>query len=346
MSLVWIEGFESFETSTSVSLNTSLLLKYPYISGNWSSRQGKSLGGISMHGSSISVINTPVFTPESDSWIVGFAFKADTLDIINRDILKFRQDGSITHDTLTLKATNGELIFSRADTSTIATSAFGGLTTGTWYYIEVRVLIADTLGEYEVKVNETVVLSGTADTRNGGRAAVNNIQFIAAAGSSFDDIYIIDMNTGTDNINFLGTSIIRAIKPAGSGNNTDWNVTGAANNYLAVSEIPNDSDTSYVSTSTSTSIDTYEMSDLIGIGDVYGLQVNMLARKDDHGSKSIKSVIVSDVSGTPTQELGETKYLNDNYRYYSQISENNPDNGSAWTIGDIEDSQFGVNLNS
>jgi hypothetical protein len=146
---------------------------------------------------------------ESASLTVGFAWKMTTL--ANRSICEFRSDAAATfHNKLFAFNTSGGLAVSRAPSTTLASSAAGVVAADTWAYIEVGIVLSDTVGTVVVKVNGYTVISLSAqDTRNAGTKAVYDSIRLTAPGTVavdnwFDDLYV---STGTSN-NFKGNITI------------------------------------------------------------------------------------------------------------------------------------------
>jgi Domain of unknown function (DUF4082)/Siphovirus-type tail component, C-terminal domain len=133
---------------------------------------------------------------ENATVIVGFAHQISSLAAATSEICQFYSDANVTqHNRLTV-ATNGSLSFWRGTTN-LATSAAGVIAINTWNYIEVRTVLSDTVGAFEVRVNGTAVIGPLTaqDTQNAGTKTVyDSVRLsgpIASQFNTFDDCYIV-----------------------------------------------------------------------------------------------------------------------------------------------------------
>ena len=102
---------------------------------------------------------------------------------------------------------------------------------------------------------------------------------------------------------------------------------------------PND-DTDYILTSTAGARDTHTLGNLpvITSPTIRGIQHSISARKDDAGTRQIKSCLKS---GATTQVHATTHTLSTSYLYYTSIWETNPDTAAAWTTSAIDGLEAG-----
>lgn len=278
------------------------------------------------------------------TWIVGCAFRATALDGSNdRAIVTFLDAGTNQCD-IRIRP-DGTLRATRNGTA-LATSS-NALSTGTAYYFECKVVINDTTGSIEVRVNgsSTGWINITSqDTKNTANATANGIRLSGTSGNNtdYDDLYICDSN-GSVNNDFLGDIRVDCYLPDGNGNSSqlagsDGNST---DNYQLVDESSQNGDTDYVQSSTVNQKDTYTFADMTHTpASIFGTQLNMIAKKDDSGTRSIASVCRSggtDYDGT-TQALGTT------YLDYMNIRETDPATSAAWTRTNLNNAEFGVKV--
>lgn len=112
-------------------------------------------------------------------------------------------------------------------------------------------------------------------------------------------------------------------------------------NYARLNESPFNGDIDYISTAVAGEIDTYTFGNLATTaGTVYGVQTNIVARKDDAGSRSIAPVI----RPASTDRVGTTVAISDTYMNYSQMHPLNPEDSGSWEIADVNGAEFGVKL--
>lgn len=214
------------------------------------------------------------------------------------------------------------------------------MTTGAWQYIEFHVLVNGAASSVAAQVNGTPDIPPT--TCNLGSSVMGGIQPWNAntvISQYYDDIYVCD-TTGPNNKNFLGDVHVQTLMPDADGFYTQWTpLTGTAH-YAMVDEIPPDGDTSYNYDSTVGDKDTYEFPSLaILAGSVYGIQVNLWARKDDAALRQIGALL--HFPG-PNDFTGSTNTLTTSYQDFTYIWNQNPNTSANWNISDINTIQAGV----
>lgn len=81
----------------------------------------------------------------------------------------------------------------------------GHLAAGSWNFIEVKLTIADSGGSFEVRINESVWVTFTGDTKQSSTLATANriILYSRSSDCGIDDLYICD-GTGSVNNTYLG----------------------------------------------------------------------------------------------------------------------------------------------
>ncbi len=223
------------------------------------------------------------------------------------------------------------------NTTLLATTPSAFSANGEQVYIEIKVVVHDTLGSVQIKKNglDWYTLANV-DTNNSG-GAVNTIEFGCysdwdSATMNVDDLYV-------DDADFLGEIRIDTIFPAGAGATTQWDPLSGAN-YENVDETTPDYDTTYVSSNTVSDIDTYTFGNMAVPGTIKGIQVNILGRKDDAGSRDIATV----VRPAGTDRIGTTIPLGDDYVYKTAVYATNPDTSAAWTMAEVNGAEFGIKL--
>ena len=193
-------------------------------------------------------------------------------------------------------------------------------------------------------VNGNSVLSGgPTDTKYQGSSGANQVwlqSLVNSTYSYFEDFYVCD-DVGSIANSLLGDCRVELQLPDGAGNSTDW-TPSTGSNYQCVDETAPNSDTDYVSNRTAGDHDSYTFDDIVTVdGEIYAVQTNMFARKNDAGTRQIKSLIRSGGSDYAT---GTTHTLIDSYKYYPDIYEHDPDTSSAWTISGVNAAEFGPKL--
>ena len=154
-----------------------------------------------------------------------------------------------------------------------------------------------------------------------------------------DDLYVCN-GAGTSNNDFLGDVAVYNLLPNGNGFYSQFVGSDAdsTDNYLLVDEAGNPVTTDYAGSPTDGNKDTYTFQDLpVSSGTVLGTQVGMYAAKSDTLAKSIRSVArLSGVDATGTDHTLQTSY-----DIHDDIYETKP-GGGAWTIADVNNTEFGA----
>lgn len=282
-----------------------------------------------------------VAIPSTSTVIIGFALNMGAAPGSAANIIEFRETATL-HIALRI---NTDLSVSVLRNTTVLGSSAAGVVTASGYcYLELKTLINDSTGTYEVRINGANVLSGTgADTRNGGTGVITVAAILfARSGQIFDDLYICD-SSGSVNNDFLGDRRVDTYYPSGNGNSSQMvgSDSNSTDNYLLVDETPPNDDTDYVQSDVVNNKDTYLFQDMSHTpASISGVMVVMNSKKDDAGSRSLCSVTRS--GGTDYD--GSTQALSTSYTYYKQILETDPATAAAWTQSGFNSAEFGVKV--
>ena len=277
-----------------------------------------------------------------NTWTVGFAFRMkDVLFSGSGPIISFMDSNEAVQ--CALYATAGGFLEVRRGTSSILGTSSNAMSVNSWYYIEMEVTINDSTGAVEVRRNgvEEIKLTGV-DTKYTSLSGANGFRLYGGTSSTrvlIDDLYVCDA-TGTTNNSFLGDVRVDTLFPTADGANTDFTPL-AGSNYENVDEDDPDGDTSYNSSNTATDKDTFPVTALSSMaGDIFGVQVNNTARKDDAGAQNLKGAV----------KVGATVYtdsaqvLLDSYDDKRSIFEENPGTSAAWDQAGINAAEFGYEV--
>jgi len=219
---------------------------------------------------------------------------------------------------------------------------------GAWHYIEIGGFCNGASGTLEARMEGANV--GGPTTCNIGSTGVNIMDFSVVNDSSntrpqyqLDDVYFVDRAAGSAPGNtFLGDVRIETIFPTAEGNSSDWTPLSGADNALMVDDPgPVDSDTTYVSSNTVGSKDTYVTGDVtVSSGTVFAVQTCITARKDDALTRQIKHVIPQ---GGVDYDGSVTHTISSGYLTYTELMELDPA-GGAWSVTDVNSDEFGMKL--
>lgn len=344
MALLFIDGYDHYTTSfipskyssnNSVSINTT----------------GGRNGGGALFSTNENNYVAIAASPSGSSWFIwGAAVNFANVTGTNTGTDFFQVwDGSATNSSVQQTAlgllSNGSLRIRKGDGTVLGTSASNVIVPNVWYYIEWKCKITTSTGSNEcvVRVNGVEVLNLTGVNTNRTASGVwSQARWNSNGGSAnalYDDVYLCN-STGTVNNDFLGDVRVIALYPNGNGDFSDYtnSASNSTNNYSYVNEASApDSDSSYVRSVTYGNQDLYTFTTL-SASSVCGIQPCYYMRKDNSGFKNVQ--IIEKVSGTVY--TNSTIALSDTYKYYTQIIELNPATTAAWTVSDINATQFGI----
>jgi hypothetical protein len=344
MALLWIEGCEGFGTSAGNAPSPAGIVARKYTTdgqeSNWNIETGR-LGGYSLQlDYTGSYVQSPALTTDA-TIIVGFA-------------IKFKALGSTTFLSLyngetfgmSLKLTAGGEISIYRSLTLLETTVGLAVVADTWYYIEFKVTCNNTTGSYELRVGGINVASDSGvDTQAGTNAYHDRFRVSSSASSSyaitFDDLYCLD-GSGAVNNDFLGNMRVIAIRPDGDTVANAWTRSAGAENFDLVNENICDDDTGYVESAVSTTKDLYTYDAIADLADsIKGLQINTVCRETDANSFSLVTVakLGATESDSSAAVLGTTNYVTK-----IRLMETDP-TGNAWTIANIDSSEFGIKVN-
>lgn len=289
--------------------------------------------------------------PSGSTVIFGFALNASTLSATSKaNQLVSVWDGSTVQFCVKINS-DGTLTLVRGsfNTGTDLGTTSAGISTGAFYYIEVKVVLATgATGSYEIRVNNTTVLTGSSvQTANSGTtnwsvlrmfsdATVNHL---ATGNWIVDDLYLLDGSTGVNN-DFLGDGrCMMELPNTGNGANAAWTPsTGTDHGALVDENPPNTSD--YNSSNTAGQRDTYVYPALGVTGTVKMVQTCLYTKKSDAGARTIAPV--HRISGVNYD--GAAVSPSTSVGYLLQVYDQSPATAAAWTVSEIDGAETGIKL--
>jgi len=222
--------------------------------------------------------------------------------------------------------------------------------TGAWHYIEFHYKIGNNSnGILELWIDGIQIFNNTsANTSYTGNTVFYSVMVGGTIGSSsilgtFDDWYILDPNSGSNNITRLGDSRIETLVPisdAGPNQGTPSNVSvGTGQHYTMVNEATNNNGATYLAMpTTSGSEEVFGLSSLSSIPlNIWGVRVLNIVEKTDGGFTQGNAVIVS---GGVT-EYGPNQTILSTYFGQYGIFETDPNTGSEWTYESVNAADAG-----
>src|SRR5574340_1629974 len=134
----------------------------------------------------------------------------------------------------------------------------------TFYLLEFRVKIDDTVGVAQMKVDGVIDIDYSGDTKPGTATTINNLALVSnynvavgAADVFFDDLAINDTTGAVDN-SWCGDGRVIYLAPNAAGDATQLTPSAGAN-YAAVDDRPHDSGSTYVEGITVDNRDLYNL---------------------------------------------------------------------------------------
>lgn len=339
MALKWVDGFESYS-----NLVNFLQFRYPIFNVPSASFQpGRAIGNsLQVNGTQFV---TPIFSNHA-TWTVGFAFKNVNLATsnINMPLVDIR-DATTAQVTLTFNPSTR--IFSALRGNTVLCTGTFAITTGAWYYIEIKGFIDPAIGTVNIHVNTTNDSSFAGNTQSSANNFANNIGFrgptaVGLGGAyQIDDLYIND-GSGVLNTTFLGDMKVESVNVIKAGTYTQWGVNVPNTPNFEAVQVLNDG--LYTQSNTPGQMDSFQCSALNFItGSIAGISANYWARNTDSTTHTIKSLL----------RIGGVNYLsalatinNTAFNEYSIMWEQNPATVANWTVSDVNGAEYGVDLNS
>jgi hypothetical protein len=341
MSLLFIDGFDHYATADidkkwTAHGSTSVI----------SSAAGRRGGGAALMPYNGGGVSKTVAA--SGSFVIGFAFKTDGFSSLYFSLAWLYDAG--TNQCILRVLPDGTLQVSRNGTALTGGTSTNALSLNTWYYIEWKVTIADSIGAgtCKVRVNgvDWLTVATGQDTKNTANASANQVYLGSwAAGSGplniyYDDVYICDASGSTNN-DFLGDVRVDTLYPTSDGTYTAFTPSTGVSHFALVDETaPNTSD--YNDGVSVGDRDSYGLTDLAALSSqtIYGVQVNAAVMKDDAGAKSAATFVRS----SSTNGDGASVALGTSQAYISQVFETDPNGSIAWTATTVNAAEAGVKV--
>lgn len=213
-------------------------------------------------------------------------------------------------------------------------------------HVETAIRVHPVNGEVIVRLDGDVVSNYTGNTsRATGASEFRQVRTFQNSGVNgeqwIDDFYYCD-DTGAKNNGFLGDMRIITLYPNAPGDLAEWLTrVGAATDWEAINQHPTDDDTSYLASDTPGERFLVNLDAIAGVdGEVKGLAVNLMAKKDDAGTRKVAALVkvpsTGGAIGEATEQAFPAAYANLQY-----IFESNPDTLANFTWPQIGELQAG-----
>ena len=357
MALLFLDGFEEYDTTSSTTFTNELLavqaqqgVAYNYTSLNTlngSITQTRTAQtGISAKSMIITASVLGVSVPNVTTLHIGFGGFFNSL---NNWICGFCRDpahsylGNPTNGMRVYLDTAGTISIRNNNTAAVIATSSSTLSINTWYYIEIKYVFGSgTAGSCQIKVDGVDYINSTSIDTAGTAALINSFYFQSTnpATNYYDDFYICD-TTGATNNTFLGPISVYTLVP--TANSATVEMTASAGlNFACVDDIPPNI-TDYVTGTAANQIDLYAMSDLpVGVTPttIPGVLLKAKSSKPTANTGQIQMAArYSAVSSFSTsRSVTQTSYIGN-----CSIMETQPD-GSAWVKAAIDGIEAGIKV--
>lgn len=352
MTLRWASSFDNFQDSDASGVFSSTTVS-PGLGGaaiqfgssysRWASGKGLRISGSGPGGpSSSSVAVASLLFDAQSTWIVGAAIKP--IGLSNSTLLGFALKSGSSY-ILELRWTGSAWQVTRNGT-VVATGAAVG--TSAHSYVEFKATIHPSVGSYTVKVNGTIYLSASGvNTSGDGGTTASALELGGSYGGTsggnwdayWDDLYIAD-GSGSGVNDFVGECRPYELLPNANGTFSDWAQTGgtAGQYHTAVSDTPNDGDTSYLASTAIGQRTTLRYPSLSG-GTVRAVILAPWLRKDDANTHTVAARTYE--SGSEHTSSASVQPIS-TYTHRQIVMETDPLDGAAWSVSKVNASEFGV----
>jgi len=240
-------------------------------------------------------------------------------------------------------------------TSTVGTILGNGtipLLSDAWTVVEIHLVISDTVGVVQAKVDGILDIDLSGQDTNHASASVD----VASIGlglpvggtvsypaySLYFDDFILHDTIGSVANSWPGQAGVHKLNPTGVGNYTQWTKTGASND-ADVDDLNSyggtiDSDTTRLSHAVVGERASVTLSDTTAAGTVGGVQIVTFAKQSEAGSNNLGSFV-----RISTTDYDQTAYTPDSAAYnpHSDILTTNPATSAAWATAALDALEIG-----
>lgn len=236
-------------------------------------------------------------------------------------------------------STNGSSAVDLGNASTFS------INTNTWYYVECRLYIHDTLGAIELRVDGVVHLHLTGiDTRaNASLATAQYFQLRSLGNTTWVDDFYLRTEASSSEVTggFLGDIKVKPYYPNADGTYTAMTCSTGSSHYVLVDETaPNTTD--YVSSSTALTKDSFAFQDASETGSIKAVQVSAYCYKMDAGFRGVDVFVKSGA----TEDFATSVPLSTTQKYATKAWDQDPNTTADWSQANLNAAEFGVRISA
>lgn len=279
--------------------------------------------------------------PPAATWIVGMSVRFASVPALSATPLLDWSDGTTVQAAVRVNAL-GQVELCRGSSVVLATSTVG-LGLDTTYYLEWLLTIHASTGVSTVRIDGVPVVSvSSANTQMTATALATRLRAgnlavtVGLIPLDLDDLYVC-----TNQTTFLGDCRVDYLPPTGDGTHRAWTPSAGTDHYAMVDDLTPNGDTDYLASITPGDRESHAFPALPSMPNpvIRGVQHCVNARKDDAGTRQLRSLVVSGA----TTRVGSTVHtLALSYVSYQELYETDPATGAAWTVSAINAIEAGV----
>ncbi len=343
MAIEWREGFELGSMAAIAARYQSVTAEFTAISTIDTGRTGAQ--SVKLRSGAFT-FRRPVARAEI---IVNIAYKQGSFGV-GTDFIKLLDSAGGRQATLRITSSGTFELYRGnpvAAGTLLATSA--AISVGFYVNIELKYIVSDTVGAYELRLNEVSQFSGSGvDTKETSNAnildvTINGLEIDSTtpAANFVDDYIVANLSQPIPASGFYGNIRVETIWPNAVGTVTGFTPFGNASNWDNVNDNPHNSDTDYNYSSTVNASDLYGMTNMSSPNATnMGVQVTYVARKDDALTRVTAPLIRSGGVTYP----GENDSLTTSYAYYTEQWNFNPNTSDYFSISEINAIEVGLTI--
>ena len=224
------------------------------------------------------------------------------------------------------------------DTATLVGTGIHVIVANTNYHFQVHVTIANAGGVLDVKLDDTSEITFVGDTQPGADTTVNRYRLIGSNTSVFFDSLTLNSTTGAIDNSWPGVLRFQRMLPTGPGNYVNnWSRNTGANNWDAVDEVPHDSDTTYLFTTTANLYESFSMADHTLTNAIFKALLTAAIAKKDSGTVQLALGIRD--NDNSTDYFGANSTLGTSYGVVEERRTVDPSTGVAWVAAGLNASE-------
>jgi len=343
MALFFFDGFESID-ATQILEKWDFVRVGPLIHEATGGRRAS--GGVRLTSNTRQVIKD---VPRLSTYIAGGACKPTTGQSGTAALILFMTNLITTIHIEIRGETDGNISIYRGSTQLDITTD-NPLAFDDFNFIEARVVIDNSVGAVEVRLNGSTILNITSvDTRNGTSDMIEHIAFGGHSGGSgvtVDDCYMLDETGAAPQNTFLGDIRVDTLKPSADGGLSQLPTVfpaSPATSFDKVDEVLADDDSTYIQSTALNQVSTFTYENLpvvLGGAEVYAVQVNTRVKKTESGDRALSSLQRFSSVNTAFLTHGVST---DNITHRS-VHPTNPRTASPWLESEVDALEVGLEV--